>query len=227
MRFFSVDNPVWRFMRKIGYLWILNILWLVTSIPVITIGASTTALIFACMKLHDDEGYPTVNYFQSFKENFRQATVIWLIYLAAGALLIWGLIFWNLMDGTTLRVGHAFAIAILIPYSLSLLYVFAVQAKFVNSIKDTIHYALILPIKHIWWTIQMVVLVGAVIYLNVTTIVLANFLTVTVGIGWIAYLLSIYYMRVFERYIPKTLPEEDISEETLIKTPEDVSQTEL
>ena len=209
MRFFNVDNPVWRFIRKLGYLWILNILWIVTSLPVFTIGASTTALIFACMKLHDDEGYPTVNYFQSFKENFRQATVIWLIYAAVGALLVWGLIFWNLMDGTTLRVGHAFAIAILIPYAMSLLYVFAVQAKFVNRVADTIHYALVLPVKHFGWTLQMLVLVGAVIYLNVTTVVWTNYLTLTVGIGWIAYLLSFYYMRVFERYIPKAVADEE------------------
>ena len=72
MRFFSEDNVVWRFVRKIGYLWILNILWVATSLPVITIGASTTALIYACMKLQDDEGYPTANYFRSFRENFRQ-----------------------------------------------------------------------------------------------------------------------------------------------------------
>ena len=170
MRFFSVDNPVWRFIRKIGYLWLLNILWVLTSLPVITIGASTTALFYACMKLQGDEGYPTANYFRSFRENFRQATIIWLIYAAVGALLVYGLIFWNLMDGTTLRVGHAFAIAILIPYGLSLLYVFAIQAKFVNSVRDTIHY------------------------------------------GWIAYLLSIYFMRVFERYIPKTVETEEAEE---------------
>ena len=99
MRFFSVDNPVWRFIRKIGYLWLLNILWVLTSLPVITIGASTTALFYACMKLQGDEGYPTANYFRSFRENFRQATIIWLIYAAVGALLVYGLIFWNLMDG--------------------------------------------------------------------------------------------------------------------------------
>ena len=212
MRFFSVDNPVWRFIRKIGYLWILNILWVLTSLPLVTIGASTTALFYACMKLQGDEGYPTANYFRSFRENFRQATIIWLIYAAVGALLVYGLIFWNLMDGTTLRVGHAFAIAILIPYGLSLLYVFAIQAKFVNSVRDTIHYALILPIKHFGWTLQMVILVGVVIYLNVTTIVWTNFLTLTVGIGWIAYLLSIYFMRVFERYIPKTVETEEAEE---------------
>ena len=51
----------------------------------------------------------------------------------------------------------------------------------------------------------MVILVGVVIYLNLTTIVWTNFITLTVGIGWIAYLLSIYFMKVFERYIPKTV----------------------
>ena len=41
---FNYDNPVWRFIGKLGDLIILNVLWLITSIPIVTIGASTTAL---------------------------------------------------------------------------------------------------------------------------------------------------------------------------------------
>ena len=64
---FSPDNPVWRFFILVGRIWWLNILWLVCSLPIFTIGASTTALIYSCMKLKKDEGYPTENFFKSFK----------------------------------------------------------------------------------------------------------------------------------------------------------------
>ena len=86
--FFNYDNPVWRFIGKFGDLIILNILWLVCSIPVITIGASTTAVYYVTLKLaRDDDGYTIRSFFKSFKENFKQSTVIWLILLAVGVIL--------------------------------------------------------------------------------------------------------------------------------------------
>ena len=201
MRFFSYDNPVWRFVLRVGMIWWLNILWLVTSLPVVTIGASTTALIYAGMKLRHDDGYATANFFHSFKDNFRQSTVIWLIYAAVGAVLAWGLIFWNQTDRSRLKVPWALVIAIAIPYLCSMLYVFAVQSKFVNTVRDTIHYAVILSIKHFPYTLRMLVVLGAVLYFNVTSIVWVNFLTLTVGVGLVVYLFGFYYEKIFENYI--------------------------
>lgn len=57
-RIFNVDNAVFRFFNTVGYIWWLHILWLLCSLPVITLGASTTALCYRCMKLHRKEGYP-------------------------------------------------------------------------------------------------------------------------------------------------------------------------
>ena len=79
---FNYDNPVWRFIGKLGDLMILNILWVICSIPIFTMGASTTAVYYVTMKLvRGDDGYTLRNYFKSFKENFKQATVIWLLML--------------------------------------------------------------------------------------------------------------------------------------------------
>ena len=86
--FFNYDNPVWRFIGKLGDLILLNILWIVCSIPVFTIGASTTAVYYVTLKLVRDEGDSTIrSFFHSFKGNFRQATAIWMILLAAGIVL--------------------------------------------------------------------------------------------------------------------------------------------
>ena len=52
-RFFDLDNVVWRTIDKIGKIFLLNLLWLICSLPVFTIGASTTALIYTSMKLSD------------------------------------------------------------------------------------------------------------------------------------------------------------------------------
>ncbi len=200
---FSPDNPVFRFIIKIGYCWWLNILWLATSIPVITIGASTTALIYSTMKLHKDEGYPTKNFFHSFKENFRQATIIWLIYLAAGALLMLGAVYWN----QSRISGHFFAQAVIwamiLLYVMSISYVFAIQSKFVNPISRTIIYSFLLPLRNLKETLLILVTIAAVVYFNVTTIFMVNFWTLNLGIGLIAFLFAVFYSNVFEKYIPK------------------------
>lgn len=191
-----------RFMIKVGYIWWLNILWLVCSLPIITIGASTTALIYSCMKLHKEEGYATKNFFHSFKENFKQSTVIWLIYIAVGAILGADLYFWKMQsNGNKIVLG--LSLAVLILYAISLSYVFAIQAKFVNSIKNTLLYSILLPFKNLKETILILVTLGTVLYFNVTTVFLVNFFTLNVGVGFIVFLLAVFYNAVFERYIPK------------------------
>ena len=213
MRFFSYDNPVWRVVMKAGQIWWLNILWVLTSLPVITIGASTTALIYSCRKLQKEEGYPTANFFHSFRDNFLQSTLIWILYAATGALLLWGLVFYNQTDYSEMKLLWAVDIALLIPWGLSFLYVFGVQSRFVNPVTKTIRYSLILSIRHFRYTFQMVLMAAVLIYVNTTTVVLVNFLTLFFGAGLMAYLFSLYYEKVFERYIPAEQPEEDVPED--------------
>lgn len=83
--FFNPDNPIMRLITKIANSVYLNILWLICSLPVVTIGASTTSLFYVTLKMaKNEEGNLTAAYFRSFKENFRQATKIWLILLVTG-----------------------------------------------------------------------------------------------------------------------------------------------
>ncbi len=62
----------------------LGVLWVICSLPLITIGASTTALYYAIVKsVKNDEGYASTMFFKSFKKNFRQATILWLVVALA------------------------------------------------------------------------------------------------------------------------------------------------
>ncbi len=76
--FFNPDSSVMRFITKIASSVYLNILWFVCCLPVVTIGASTTALFYVTLKMaKNEEGNITAAFFHSFQENFRQATKIW------------------------------------------------------------------------------------------------------------------------------------------------------
>ena len=84
-KLFDLDNPFFRFISKlVDVIW-LNILWLIFSIPMVTIGASTTAMFSVTMKMaRDKEGYVFQGFWKAFKENFKQATIIWIILLIVG-----------------------------------------------------------------------------------------------------------------------------------------------
>lgn len=205
---FHPDNPVVRFFVRLSYLWVLNILWLVTSLPIFTIGASTTALLYAAQKLLKDEGTPARNFFKSFRENFKQATGIFLIYLCVGALLALDLVYWNRQGSgaDAINIPWALSLAVCILYGISFSYVFAIQSRFVNTVANTIRYALILPFRHMKETLLIALTLAAVGYLNVAFSAAVNFITLNFGVGLIAYLFAVFFSNIFAPYLKAEEP---------------------
>lgn len=88
MKFFNVDNPVWRFVGNLADFFVLSVLWEVCCLPVVTIGASTTALYYVTMKMaRNREGELIRSFFASFRQNLRQGIALWAGYLVAGVLI--------------------------------------------------------------------------------------------------------------------------------------------
>ena len=88
-RLFSLDSPLFSFLSKVADLIILNILVMICCIPIVTVGASLTALHYVVLKMvRNEDSYIVRSYFKPFKQNFRQATVIWLIMLLIFAVLL-------------------------------------------------------------------------------------------------------------------------------------------
>ncbi|MCD8347649.1 MAG: YesL family protein [Lachnospiraceae bacterium] len=199
-RIFDVDNPVWRAVDKVGKIFLLNLVWVICSLPVFTMGAATTALMYSSMKLQLNEGYWYKNFFHSFAQNFKQATGIFLLYLVVGILLVADFILGGQQGGTFGMVLQCGAGIIAVPYLLSLLYVFGVQAKFVNPVKATIRYAFFMALHNLKGTIQMVLLMALFIWVNTLT-QLANYLTIIYGFGLIGYCMAAYQRKAFEKYI--------------------------
>ena len=87
-KLFNMDNKFFTVMGHVADLMILNIVFLICCLPVVTIGASLTALHYVTLKMaRNEESYIVRSFFKSFKQNFRQATIINLIMLAVGAVL--------------------------------------------------------------------------------------------------------------------------------------------
>ena len=77
---FSPDSEFMLAMERVFDLLLLNVLFLLTSLPVVTIGASATALYTVCFRFDTErEGSVWKDYFRAFRENFRQSTLLWLV----------------------------------------------------------------------------------------------------------------------------------------------------
>ena len=139
-----------RIFGFLGQLIALNLLWIVCSLPVITAGASTTALYYCTLKLHKDGDIRVFHdFFKSFKQNFKQATVINLIMLAVAAILYMDLRIVGNIDGTMSQVLYIVFFAFGILYMMVFLYIYPVLAKFYNSIKNTFRNAFLMAIRHL------------------------------------------------------------------------------
>ena len=78
----NMDGPVMSFLNRLADLIWLNILTMLCCIPVVTAGASLTAMYYMTIKMvRREEGYIARGFWKSFRQNFRQATLIWLLVL--------------------------------------------------------------------------------------------------------------------------------------------------
>ena len=85
---FNFDNPFFRTINKLVDVVWLNIIFVVFSLPVFTIGASVTAMMSVTMKMaRDKEGYMWQGFWKAFKQNFKQSTIIWLLVILVSVVL--------------------------------------------------------------------------------------------------------------------------------------------
>lgn len=203
-----MDSPLMRFLTKIADLMVLNILFCVTSIPLITIGASWTALYSVTLKMvRDEEGSVSRSYFRSFRQNFRQATLLWLGVLVVLALLVLDIRVLNGMAGGTapglLRVG----VEILALLGIMVLqYLFPSLARFEASLADTLKNACIMALAHLPKTALMTAAaVGAVwiTLINNTTIAVGLMVWPLIGFSLMAFGNSGILRKIFDNYVPK------------------------
>ena len=161
MKLFSYDSKFSQIMLKLCYGCYLNLLWMVCSLPVFTAGAATAALYDVTLRLAREEEPPlTARFFKAFRENFRQATILWLILLGIGVLLgADGYILYHLYKGTTGMVsvictlGLVLIIVAAIAYVIVLLYVFPLVASVKNTNWAMLKNALLIGIHYLFCTI--------------------------------------------------------------------------
>ena len=157
---FNSNNPAMRFLTNMFNIFWVNILFIFTCIPIITIGPSLCALYRVCLKIISGED-PMVyhEYFREFKNSFKKGTILWIIILITGVFFgyeLYGIYFRDdlIPDGLA-WLQYPVWVMLLIVIQV-FLYGFALLSVFENSFKNTIVNSILLSIKHIPITILLI-----------------------------------------------------------------------
>ncbi len=201
-RLFSLDSPLFSFLSKVADLIILNILVMICCIPIVTVGASLTALHYVVLKMvRNEDSYIVRSYFKSFKQNFRQATVIWLIMLLIFAVLLGDafiLRFSTIQFSNWIRVG---LITVTVIVLLATMHLFPVLSRFDNTIKNTFKNSFFMGILTLPKTVLMLVCWAAPLVIA-AFVIQATPVVFMLGISAPAYLCAMLYNKTFKRFEP-------------------------
>ncbi len=144
---FRWDSPFAQKIAMVGNLVILNILWIICSLPIITMGAATTAMYYTVFQYQtNDEDEVFRPFFRAFGKNFLQSTLLWLPILAVGALMTFNVRYLFAYGGSNLLWIVIFIVSII--YLMLQPQLLPQIARFETKLGTVIQNAALLTILH-------------------------------------------------------------------------------
>lgn len=202
-KFFNLDSPLMVFLSKMADLMILNIITLLLCLPIITAGDAMTALYYMTIKIvRGEECYIVRGYFKSFKENFRQATIIWILALLVFFILAGDFV---IIRSGALAMGNVMTVLLIIVsiiYAFTMFYVFPVLSRFENTVKNTIRNAFLMSILNLPRTILLVI-INLIPFALLLLFVQSVPFVILFGFSVPAYLCSMQFVKIFRRFEPE------------------------
>ena len=205
---FDINNSFYQFGRKLLYVFLINILFVITCIPIVTAGAAMTAMNSVFLKIINEREFSLFSdYFRAFKENFLKSTIVWVMALAVGFILYIDIFYWarfGLEDGT-------YAYVMLVVSSIAALFlvmmlhtVFPLISRFDMSIREIITNTVMITAKDFLYGIEAVIftvlIVGISIYMILTGKLLFMIYMVLICFGLNGLVQCYIYRRVLNKY---------------------------
>ena len=173
MKFFSTEGGIYKFMTRLWDMIKLNFLWLICSLPIVTIGASTIAAFTITLKMVEEkEGYVARAFFKAFKANFKQGMVIGPVTLVFAAALY--------LDFTLGKQYIGFVILGILSaflFGIAIIYTYPLLARYENKLLETIRNSMRIAMRYFGRTIFLVVV------LVIEYIIFFRFTNITLLIG--------------------------------------------
>ena len=200
---FDYDSPVIRFLNKAADLLVLNLLFLICCVPIVTIGASITAMYAVNLRsVRYGDGYVFQNFTKAFMENFKQATAAWLIMLTGWVLIYIDVQFWSaaeagMLSKAMIAVSYAIAAGL---FALQT-WLFPVIAKMRDKLKVQFANAAKMAVGYfIPYTLVCLLIQGVVYYMAYVNVAMLVVLFV-VGFAAVSYICSFFLYKVFSTLI--------------------------
>ena len=202
--FFSLDSKFMQAMSRVADLIVLNVIYLVTCLPVVTIGAASTAMYTVCFRLGTArEGSLVKDYFRAFRDEFRQATLIWLFLLLFGAACCVN-IFLFLGTGGWMHYLFFLFVLFLVIVLMMAGCAFPLLSQFRNDTKSVIRNALAFSVAYLPRTALIVainVFPWALLLTNLYLFLQVGFLWIAIYFAAAAYINTRLLKKVFAPYM--------------------------
>lgn len=209
MKIIDPNSPLIQALGKLSDIVICNFLFVIFSLPLLTIGASYTALCKSMQLLIEDREDDLIvkDFWRAFKKNFKQATVLWLL-----CLLVIGLLaaFYFTANAVIDILGRGY----LLPFFLiafvflcGVQYVFPIQARYKLRLRDVLKDAWLLSIAALPWTVCCILILAGAIYLTfaMMTVDMCVFIWGVLGFGVVCYLQAFLFRLAFKKLDPAEL----------------------
>lgn len=206
MKIIDPNSPLLQALGKLSDIVFCNIMFVLFSLPIVTIGASSAALYSCMQKLMTDREDDLVarDFWRAFKANFWQATAIWLLALVV---ILFLAAFYFVTNQMLDVLGRAY----LVPYFLLVFiflcgyqYLFPIQARYRLKVKDTIKNAFLLSIAALPWTLLSIALLAGVLFLTfrMMSLDMALFIWAVMGFGVLDYMNCLIFRQSFKKLDP-------------------------
>lgn len=200
---------------------ILSVLWAVCSLPIITMGASSAALMRCVLNMSTGQGnWRSRHFFGYFRSNLKNATALWLVFLVAAAVFVFDIVVLSGTDNSAARVQRIIAVIGFIIWMITGVWAFALTSQFENGVFQTLKNAFYLGISWLPRTLLM----SALWLVPVALLAFAPFIFSRIIVLWpvlfwggTAYLCSKLMLKPLSPYfdfeLPDNAPEEEAEEE--------------
>lgn len=210
---FSPEGKLYQFMSRLTDVVKLNLLWILFSLPIVTMGAATIAAFSVTLKMvEDNEGRIAHSFVKEFKANLKQGIPMSFISI----ICVWALY----IDFQIAALEDSSIVYLIIGiiaayvFTFSLLYVYPLLARYENTLLASIRNSFRISMKYFLRSVLLVLLVAvelALIFWDTKTV----FVGVLIGPVFIMYTISWIAMKNFRdlEKIPGTVAQNDETEE--------------
>lgn len=208
-RLFNFESPLMQILNNVADLIVLNFIWLICCIPVITIGPASAAMCCVARGMAKGDWPPVLKtFFKAFRSNFKQAIQVSLVLLIPVCLLGYYLLLaasGGMDDAPMLKYLSWLAIAVI---GIVCSYAYPLLAHFDNTVGNTLKNAVILPLAN---PVLALIVTGLnllpilLLLINAELLILFSFFWVLIGCALTAYINA----RLLGSFFQKLAPPED------------------